>query len=357
MAHFTKERNIIKFYLNENKPENFYAFDINTGVLYGIKGSPIARTPNGMNNFMDYNNNVNKSCVLRYMRRIHSWDCIPYAEFRQYSKELQICDRLDSIGYDPTDVSDLTRNNNLVFVNDNFKAFVKYLATELPDNEAHSITNFRGRYERESFIHKHRIEISDYFPEEWVKFLIGCELTTDKQIATAIYYLKKGLFIAFGYDCKRYLREFFQYCDKIAIEYPKGDFVREFATVKREYELRKTEFDNKALFTNQMKKAKALSFSNGVLETFIPTTTEEFLDEARQQDNCVARMYLPRVVDDRTNIVFIRRLDDPTKSYITCEVYNGYIEQYLGRFNRRLYDDEIAMAFRNAYEEHLRANW
>ena len=357
MAHFTKERNIIKFYLNENKPENFYALDINTGILYGIKGSPIARTPNGMNNFMEYNNEARNNCVLRYMSRIHSWNNVSYAEFRGYAKELQICDKLDSIGYNPRNVSDITSDSHLEFVNKHFKEFVKYLATELPEDERHSIAGFKAQIEKAEFIRKHRIEISEYFPETWVRFLFDCSFENDKQIATAIYYLKKGIYVALGYDSKRFMRDFFYCCDKVGIDYPKGDFVREYATVKREYELRKTEFDNKALFENQMRKSRALSFSNGVLEAIIPTTTEEFLNEARQQDNCVARMYMPRVIDGRTNVVFIRNLADPEKSYITCEVRDGSIVQYLGRYNKSLYDDELAMTFKFAYIQHLNENW
>lgn len=353
MAMTVKEKNIIKFYLDDSKPENYYALDINTGILYGIKGSPIKRTPNGMNHFMDYNAS---SCVLRFMRRTHNWDSIAYSNFSHYAKYLQICDKLDSIGYDHTH-DDITSRSLLDFVNEHFKEFVQYLATELGENERHTLSNFRYRCEEKLFVKEHKIEVSEYFPLEWVRYLIGCRFATAKQVACAVYYFKRGMYVALDSRCESLLKNFFYYCDKLEKDYPKGDFIREFATIKKEYEFRKTELDNKALYENQMKKAKALSFTDGNLIALIPTTTEEFLAEANSQNNCVARMYMPRVIDNRTNIVFIRRVSDPDKSYITCEVRNGEIEQYLGKNNRWLHNDSEAMAFKKLFEKHLAKTW
>lgn len=353
MAMTVKEKNIIKFYLDDSKPENYYALDINTGILYGIKGSPIKRTPNGMNHFMDYNAS---SCVLRFMRRTHNWDSIAYSNFSHYAKYLQICDKLDSIGYDHTH-DDITSRSLLDFVNEHFKEFVQYLATELGENERHTLSNFRYRCEEKLFVKEHKIEVSEYFPLEWVRYLIGCRFSTAKQVACAVYYFKRGMYVALDSRCESLLKNFFYYCDKLEKDYPRGDFIREFATIKKEYEFRKTELDNKALYENQMKKAKALTFTDGNLIALIPTTTEEFLAEANSQNNCVARMYMPRVIDNRTNIVFIRRVSDPDKSYITCEVRNGEIEQYLGKNNRWLHNDSEAMAFKKLFEEHLAQTW
>ena len=353
MAKTVKEKNIIKFYLDDNKPENFYALDINTGILYGIKGSPIQRTPNGMNRFMDYNAS---SCVLRFMRRTHNWDSVAYSNFSHYAKYLQICDILDSIGYDHTH-DDITSRSLLDFVNEHFKEFVQYLATDSGNNERHTLGNFKYHCEESLFIKENKIEVSEYFPLEWVRYLIGCRFENEKQNACAIYYFKRGMYVALDSRCESLLKNFFYYCDQLGKEYPRGDFIREYATIKKEYLFRKTELDNKALYENQMKKAKALTFTDGNLIAIIPTTTEEFLAEANSQNNCVARMYMPKVINNRTNIVFIRRVNNPEKSYITCEVRNGEIEQYLGKNNRWLYDDDEAMAFKELFAEHLSKNW
>lgn len=353
MAKTVKEKNIIKFYLDDNKPENFYALDINTGFLYGIKGSRIMRTPKGMNDFMTYNAT---SCVLRYMRRTHNWNSVAYADFSGYAKYLQICDKLDSIGYDHSH-DDIASHTLLNFVNDHFKEFVQYLSSELEEDEIRTLGNFKYRCEEKLFVKEHKIEVSEYFPLEWVRYLIGCRFETKKQVECAIYYFKRGMYVALDSRCEGLLKNFFNYCDKLGKEYPRGDFIREYATIKKEYIFRKTELDNQALYDNQMKRAKALTFTDGNLIAVIPTTTEEFLAEADSQNNCVARMYMPRVIDDRTNIVFIRRVADPNKSYITCEVRNGEIEQYLGKNNSWVYNDEEAMAFKKLFAEHLSQTW
>ena len=354
MAKTVKEKNIIKFYLDDSKPNNYYSLDINTGVLYGVKGSPIKRTPNGMNNFMEYHSE--NTCVLRYMRRVHYWNSVSYAEFHRFASELQICDKLDSIGYVPSDVCELTSRVKLNFVNENFKEFVKYLAEELAENERHTIGNFKSRYEVKAFAKQYHIEVSEYFPEEWIRYLVGCAFT-EKQNACAIYYFKKGLYYVLDYRTDDLLKSMFKYCDMLGKEYPKGDFIREYATLKKEYEFRKEELDNEAILNNQMKKSSALSFRYDTLEAIVPTTTEEFYKEADEQSNCVARSYMPRVIRDETNIVFIRRIDDIEKSYITCEVRDGKIVQYLGRYNSWLGDDEIAMEFKAEYKKHLDETW
>lgn len=352
MAKAVKEKNIIKFYLDDTKPENYYALDINTGILYGLGGNPIKRTPNGMNYFMDYNAT---SCVLRYMKKTHKWNSVAYANFRDYAKYLQICDKLDSVGYNnPYD--DIISQSLLNFVDEHFKEFVQYLATDFED-EMHSLSNFKYHCEESHFIKEHKIEVSEYFPLSWVRYIINCHFANEKQVACAIYYFKRGMYITLNNRCETLLKNFFKYCDKLGKEYPKGDFIREYATIQKEYEFRKVELDNKALYENQMKRAKALTFTDGNLIATIPTTTEEFLAEANSQNNCVARMYMPRVIDDRTNIVFIRRVNNPDKSYITCEVRNGKIEQYLGKNNSWLNNDKEAMAFKKLFTKHLSQNW
>ena len=81
----------------------------------------------------------------------------------------------------------------------------------------------------------------------------------------------------------------------------------------------------------------------------IPTTADEFKKEADYQQNCVFRLYYPRVKDCSTHVVFIRKKSDINTPYITCEVSNcGDIIQYLARFNR-----DVAKAFKVAYQKFL----
>ena len=88
----------------------------------------------------------------------------------------------------------------------------------------------------------------------------------------------------------------------------------------------------------------------------MPTVAKEFEAEANYQQNCVYRVYYPKVLNHKTHIVFIRRKTEPEKPYITCEVNNyGQIAQYLTRFNERvkLETDELGFQFKAIYANYL----
>ena len=52
-------------------------------------------------------------------------------------------------------------------------------------------------------------------------------------------------------------------------------------------------------------------------------------DEASHQSNCVERMYMDAVAEGKTHVVVVRYKNNPTDSFITCEVDNrGIILQY-----------------------------
>ena len=82
-------------------------------------------------------------------------------------------------------------------------------------------------------------------------------------------------------------------------------------------------------------------------------TQQAFHDEGTNQNNCVERMYMERVYKGITHVVTVRRVNDPDKNYITCEVNNsGKIIQYLIK-NNRLPTDEDAKQFKYIYQDYL----
>ena len=95
-----------------------------------------------------------------------------------------------------------------------------------------------------------------------------------------------------------------------------------------------------------------LSFENEYFKVIIPTTREEFVAEGKAQHNCVGRLYIQPVIEGETNIVFIRKKEDLDTSYITCEVRNRCIQQYLSQYNRAV-RDTLALEFYKAYAKHL----
>lgn len=82
-------------------------------------------------------------------------------------------------------------------------------------------------------------------------------------------------------------------------------------------------------------------------------TRADFHKEAEVQQNCVERMYMEQVVEGRTHVVAVRLKSNPDIPYITCEVTNnGYIQQYLLRFNRHP-NSEMDINFKDDYKRHL----
>lgn len=96
-----------------------------------------------------------------------------------------------------------------------------------------------------------------------------------------------------------------------------------------------------------------LFFEDKNFTVLIPTTADEFKEEADYQQNCVFRLYYPRVRACSTHVVFIRKKSDINTPYITCEITDcGNIIQYLTRFNHEVEDND-AKAFKVAYQKYL----
>ena len=111
-------------------------------------------------------------------------------------------------------------------------------------------------------------------------------------------------------------------------ECPSHGFLIELADMRRRiYENDRAEFDK---LLNENNNKNWLYFED---ETFMCRpllTCAQFHDEATQQNNCVERMYLKKVVKGHTHIVSVRRKSSPDTSCITCEINNDYeIVQYL----------------------------
>ena len=60
---------------------------------------------------------------------------------------------------------------------------------------------------------------------------------------------------------------------------------------------------------------------------FPAPSTDDLKEEGRQQGNCVGYMYLNPYIEGKTEIFFIRKLDNITKSFITLEFKDGQVQQ------------------------------
>lgn len=59
----------------------------------------------------------------------------------------------------------------------------------------------------------------------------------------------------------------------------------------------------------------------------IPRSADDVRDEGRQQGHCIARAFLNHIACGDTVCVFMRRVSEPNRSYITIEIRNGTIRQ------------------------------
>lgn len=144
-----------------------------------------------------------------------------------------------------------------------------------------------------------------------------------------------------------YVYRYIQLCNLLHHERTYKNLYQSLCMMEKEKSL----MDDKLCLEYQ--KNAPLFFEDENFTVLIPTTANEFKKEADYQDNCVFRLYYPRVKDCSTHVVFIRKKSHVDTPYITCEVNNcGNIIQYLTRFNRDVEDDD-AKAFKIAYQEFL----
>jgi len=329
--------------------------------MYNPANKPMKSCPVGLDKFLHLNSDVDY--VLRLFDSVR---CTPYAYgipvrqalrdismMREVADLFRIVDKINSLGAEIDSWHGFDAKY-LREIDKNFKDFARYCReTERPSTfdyfSGGGMPAFARRYnldryhlteEDKLFIWKHREEYEE------------------AQIPVVAYHLSRGLceFLGTGALTQSYLRDFFSLCDKLEIEPPKEDFYRTYINLKREYEMRKKEIDGRALERNYNKKRDSLSFEFGNYTVVIPSSADDFKDEADQQHNCVYSSYLDRVVEGNTYVVFIRLKNALDKSVITCEIRNGQICQYLARFNQRTLDTELC-EFRAAYQKHLTENW
>lgn len=150
---------------------------------------------------------------------------------------------------------------------------------------------------------------------------------------------------------------YLKYCELLEIV-PNfnGNFLRRFTETKRAYE-EKLNVERKKRFKEAQLHKGVEWHCNGYV-AIIPTTLEELQDEGEQQHNCVGKYgYYEKIADEQEGmIIFIRKEDNPNKSYLTVEVdCDGYIEQCLAAFND--YPDETGEELEANLQKYLHDIW
>jgi hypothetical protein len=357
MITITKDKNILK--IEVSGTNGFYALDINSGIFYGKKGSPIKTYPMSKYDLSRAFSNMNTALGSAIGRIVNWGECQTAALRRADRLEIFMgADKVDGLAlgvrfdYSPDEYA---------FINENFTAFAKYVKETTADGtpfDYEKQKNFRnwlsweqgrtalGQYAEHITEEMYRRVTNggqfEYSVEEW---------------GTIAYYLIRGRVWEYHeHNCTR-IREYIGWCRAMEkTPNRQNNFMREYLETKTEFELRKTEFDNKKLRQNYEAKAKAFEFTFGNYSVVIPKETKDIIDEGVNMHHCVGG-YVNDVLNGRTFIVFVRRTDTPDKCYITAQVHtDGTLGQYFLAYDRYISSDED-MAFKRAFAEHLAKNW
>lgn len=342
MGRIEKDKNLVKFWVDgKAKP---YILDINKGELIGLCGAALVTIPPMLASLVYQT--PNKTSVLRLLNN-------GYMPSRNADLYI-LADKLDAIGI-TADYYSLRRLKPYAGSVD-FKHMAKYLS----EGDGNTIDEYITTVLKEQWITKNNLQLDDHFTEPMRDWLYSEHRNQSKEVLHRLaYYLSRGLWEFFEgerYPLRQYISDFIKYTTALEIPMEKGDFFRQYINAKRAYRINKDTLINKGIAINQQKRLEALSFENKTFMVVVPMTKEELRTEGELQHNCVGG-YCDKIAEGSRNVVFIRRKADPTKAYITCDIYaDGTINQYLTKYNQGVSADD-AKEFYRAYQEHLSTHW
>ena len=364
MANIIKEKNIYTFELDPTKQSTnsrIYALDINTGEFTNAKTGRILTTnPQGIKPLIK--KHIYMSCVMYYIyKQVAYWNNDTIASLNP--EILMAFDKLDAINCPVEKVNQIDTSQVNILVK-HLGELAKIIQEK--DIDEYSLYDYATDFSIQDFMKAYNLEYNDYFTRENCldlitiqKELIDEQIDPTPYMPRLIYHYQRGLWVLSschrGHIAIGMLVNMVKYANALQMEIPKGDFMRAYAELYKNYMVNKEAIDNKALA--EWNDLSSLAFETDELCVVIPKTVEEFKQEGDSQSNCVYTMYLQKVVENKTRVVFIRQKSNPTESYITCEVdNNGNIRQYLTKYNYQP-QDESAIQFKTLYQNYLNTVW
>ena len=349
----SKDKNLITIQFEDKaKP---YKLDINTGIVYGLRGNAIQRMPRECVKAM-----VNTATNIGYnIQRLVDNKYILTSEIAV--KHLKIADSLDNLGINLSGSSYIYEK---LADKQTFKEFVAYAKDRISQNLDYSFGKFEDYKKGLEFSKLFDMEIA---PDD-LRYIIGYASDLMDWATPRHYKCFKvnfidtrylfNDFVAYGFSRK--FREYCEWCDFLNEKVTtKQNFFAEYDRIKKAYERQKEAID-RLQFEKAMDMYKAeMDFDYGNYKVVIPTCPQDIKDEGRDMHHCVAQ-YAKSCIDMtnpyRSYIVFIRHKDAPDKCYITCEIRNGNIGQYYLSHDRYISTDEDK-EFKREYQNHLNKNW
>lgn len=347
MGRIEKDKNLYKFYVDgKDKP---YVLDVNTGSITGLRGTSVNTIPPLVKKTLNelwYRQGFTVTSVLQLV----------YNNYRpQDNTELYaFADKLDAIGYTASiyELVDICTH----FADIQFKDLAKWLK----ENEGGHVYDYLSVRTKDIWCAKMSLRADEHLTQpmiDWLYEWMNDNRYSKEDIQCFAYFLSRGAWDFFGSRnyMRSYLHELWNWCNMLDKPMEKSDFYRQYINTKRTYEQRKNELLDAGIRKNQLAR-KALAFEDDTFEVVIPTTNAELVTEGENQHNCVGG-YGRQVAEGNQYVVFIRRKSDPTKAYITCDIYtDGTINQYLTKYNRGVSADD-AKEFYRAYQNHLSTHW
>jgi hypothetical protein len=349
MSTYRKERNIITFNIDGVNGE--YRLDLNSGILYGIKGNPIKTCPKKSAILDTLWSNTDKTYGnLRSLLRSMIGNNTHTSAYPRYVEALSGAEKLDALGIEVL----WCDCDEYVYIGKHIKEFNTY-------RNERGLQNFHCSRFRKWLNYENAKKtlgsMAEQMTEEmYDRLLREMPNITKEELAVAIYYLVRGKMWEYEGNVYNLVR-YFNYCRAMEIEPQKvNNFMREYCETKATYERKKAEYDDKRLRDNYEKHKTAFEFAYGDYVVVLPKSGQDIVAEGQNMHHCVGS-YVPQVVENSCYIVFIRHKDTPDKCYLTCQVHtNGEIGQYYLAYDRRISTAEDR-AFKEAFATHLAIHW
>lgn len=360
MLKVIKDKNWLVF-VDEN--EKTRKFDINTGKTYGVRGTEIkSKIPHCKDYYCGYARHTYENISAdnaKVFIKLYCDECYNL---------LPLADKIFNLGFN-INAYDLLHYES--FLATNFKPFIKFM------KEKEYVTITEGTIDEYKCIKRRKqfetMKRDHFVTDEIIDIVANNPDITAEKAPVYAYFLARGLLDFYGfrgytssrfgryddalYSAIRRISRYIQFCDKKGYkpDTKEQDIFRTLVNAEKEMRADEIIFDNNALSNFYAQKNWNLEDDNLFIK--IPTCREDFIDEANQQNNCVYSNYFRRTVRGDSYVVFIRRKDNPNKSYITCEIStNGYIHQYLTTNNNRV-EDEMGVAFLTTLKDFIINNW
>lgn len=363
MVEIKQEKNIARFYKNG---EYVGCVDINTGKRYGKSGREVRKLAISQNETlsMQTEKEIPKFCyyLLHFATAAKSWsaDGVELSIIESVTKVL--CNSSLTVS------ADNLYNMLVEDREENWTALPKYFK-EFENNQRElNRTNFywsnfvcwRWSYEFENWIKQKNVRLENLTENEREAFrnfyteIINTNALnlTQVEIDRIIGYItNQRIFSSIGIFA---LSKFCRYCKALNIEIPKTQcFTRTCAEIEQSYEAWKLSAQNERIQKNLAIHNDWWNFEYNGFTIVAPQSAQDLVKEGIQMHHCVGS-YVDRVADGDTLIVFVRRTDDITTPYITCQVSNnGEIIQYYLAYDRCI-SSEIDRDFRRAFQNHIR---